>query len=104
MCQKDPWGAIVVSMEAHSTQRGQPPRMHGSGLWRDEQKKQRVTPVPLSGGNLNHSKGNLSHSEGNFNQTEGDLNQSKGNLNQSEGNLNQSEGNLNQSEGNLNQS
>ena len=40
-------------MEAHSTQKGQPPRMHGPGLWKYEQKEQRVTPVPLSGGNCN---------------------------------------------------
>jgi len=30
MCQEEPWGAIEVPMEAHSTQRGQPPRMHRS--------------------------------------------------------------------------
>src|SRR6218665_820944 len=37
--------------EAHSTQRGQPPRMHGPGLWRYEQKEQRVTSDPMSGVN-----------------------------------------------------
>src|SRR6218665_88547 len=37
MCQKESWGAIVAPKEAHSTQRGQPPRMHGPGLWRYEQ-------------------------------------------------------------------
>src|SRR6218665_417010 len=29
MCQKESWGAIVATKEAHSTQKGQPPRMHG---------------------------------------------------------------------------
>src|SRR6218665_2925913 len=38
MCQKETWGAIVAPEEAHSTQRGQPPRMHGPGLWKYEQK------------------------------------------------------------------
>ena len=51
MCQKESWGAIFATQEAHSTQRGQPPRMHGPGLWRYEQKEQRVTPVPMSGVN-----------------------------------------------------
>ena len=51
MCQKESWGAIVATKEAHSTQRGQPPRMHGPGLWRYKQKEQRVTPVPMSGVN-----------------------------------------------------
>ena len=51
MCQKESWGAIVATKEAHSTQRCQPPRMHGPGLWRYEQKEQRVTPVPMSGVN-----------------------------------------------------
>src|SRR6218665_2448804 len=46
MCQKESWGAIFATTEAHSTQRDQPPRMHGSGLWMYEQKEQRVTPVP----------------------------------------------------------
>src|SRR6218665_3114831 len=50
MCQKESWEAIVAPKEAHSTQRGQPPRMHGPGLWRYEQKEQRVTPVPMIGG------------------------------------------------------
>ena len=52
MCQKESWGAIVATREAHSTQRGQPPRMHGPGLWRYEQREQRVTPVPMSGVNF----------------------------------------------------
>src|SRR6218665_2166303 len=45
MCQKESWGAIFATTEAHSTQRGQPPRMHGPGLWMYERKEQRVTPV-----------------------------------------------------------
>src|SRR6218665_3641665 len=45
------WGAITVPKEAQSAQRDQPPRMHGLGLWRYEQKEQRVTSVPLSGVN-----------------------------------------------------
>src|SRR6218665_440272 len=45
MCQKETWGAIVAPKEAHSTQRGQPPRMQGPGLWRYEQK---ATFVPMS--------------------------------------------------------
>jgi len=53
MCQKESWGAIVAPKEAHSTQRGQPRRMHGPGLWKYEQKEQRVTPVPMSGVNCN---------------------------------------------------
>src|SRR6218665_2650948 len=48
MCQKESWGTIFATEEAHSTQRGQPPRMHGPGLWRYKQKEQRVTPVPMS--------------------------------------------------------
>ena|SRR6218665_521100 len=51
MCQKEFWGAIFATKKAHSTQRGQPPRMHGPGLWRYEQKEQRVTPDPMSGVN-----------------------------------------------------
>src|SRR6218665_1527369 len=51
MCQKESWGAIFATKEAHSTQRGQPPRMHGPGLWMYEQKEQRVTLVPMSGVN-----------------------------------------------------
>ena len=51
MCQKESWEAIFATKEAHSTQRGQPLRMHGPGLWRYEQKEQRVTPVPMSGVN-----------------------------------------------------
>src|SRR6218665_1939851 len=39
MCQKETWGAIVAPKEAHSTQRGQPSRMHGPGLWKYEQKE-----------------------------------------------------------------
>ena len=37
MCQKESCGAIVATKEAHSTQRGQPPRMHGPGLSRYQQ-------------------------------------------------------------------
>src|SRR6218665_2060018 len=44
MCRKESCGAIAVPMEAHSTQRGQLPRMHGPGLWKYGQKEQRVTP------------------------------------------------------------
>src|SRR6218665_4034012 len=51
MCQKESWGAIFATKEAHSTQRCQPPRMHGPGLWRYKQKEQRVTPVLMSGVN-----------------------------------------------------
>src|SRR6218665_2032426 len=51
MCHNESWRAIVAPKKAHSTLRGQPPRMHGSGSWRYEQKEQRVTPVPLSGVN-----------------------------------------------------
>jgi len=51
MRQKESWGAIFAPKEAHSTQRSQPPRMHGPGLWRYEQKEQRVAPVPMSGVN-----------------------------------------------------
>src|SRR6218665_1839603 len=51
MHEKESWGAIFATKEAHSTQRGQPPRMHGPGLWRYEQKEQRVTSVPMSGVN-----------------------------------------------------
>src|SRR6218665_1567387 len=51
MCLKESWGAILATKEAHSTQRGQPPRMHRPGLWRYEQKEQRVTPDPMSGVN-----------------------------------------------------
>src|SRR6218665_1687244 len=53
MCQKESWGAIFATTEAHSTQRDQPPRMHGPGLWMYEQKEQRVTPVPIIGVNCN---------------------------------------------------
>src|SRR6218665_3221257 len=53
MCQKESWGAIFATTEAHSTQRDQPPRMHGPGLWMYEQKEQRVTPVPMIGVNCN---------------------------------------------------
>src|SRR6218665_1759859 len=35
-CVKESWGAIVATKEAHYTQRGQPSRMHGPGLWRYE--------------------------------------------------------------------
>jgi len=38
MCRKEPWAAITVPMEAHSTLRDQPPRMHGSALWKSGQK------------------------------------------------------------------
>jgi len=51
MCQKESMEEIVAPKEAHSTQRSQPPRMHGPGLWRYEQKEQRVTSVPMSGVN-----------------------------------------------------
>src|SRR6218665_107827 len=53
MCQKESWGAIFATTEAHSTQRDQPPRMHGPGLCRYdyEQKEQRVTPVLMNGVN-----------------------------------------------------
>src|SRR6218665_3659751 len=47
MCQKESWGAIFATTEAHSTLRDQPPRMHGPGLWMYEQKEQRVTPVRM---------------------------------------------------------
>jgi len=53
MCQKESWGAIVATKEAHFTQRGQPQCMPGPGLWRYEQKEQRVTSVPMSGVNCN---------------------------------------------------
>src|SRR6218665_2744823 len=46
-------GTIAVSMEAHSKQRGLPPRMHESGELKYGQKGQRVPPVPLIGGNCN---------------------------------------------------
>jgi len=48
MCWKEPWGAIAVPMEAHSTERGQPLRMHGPGLCKYGQKEQSVTPLLLS--------------------------------------------------------
>src|SRR6218665_3941527 len=51
MCEKESWGAIFATTEAHSTQRDQPPRMHGPGLWLYEQKEQRVTPVRMIGVN-----------------------------------------------------
>src|SRR6218665_2523963 len=51
MCQKESWGAIFATTEAHSTQRDQPPRIHGPGLWMCEQKEQRVTPVRMIGVN-----------------------------------------------------
>src|SRR6218665_1645821 len=51
MCQKESWGAIFATTEAHSTQRDQPPRMHGPRLWMYEQKEQRVTPVRMIGVN-----------------------------------------------------
>src|SRR6218665_179392 len=47
MCQKESWGAIFATTKARSTQRDQPPRMHGPGLWMYEQKEQRVTPVRM---------------------------------------------------------
>src|SRR6218665_4202710 len=53
MCQKESWGAIFATTEAHSTQRDQPQRMHGPGLWMYEQKEQRVTPVRMIGVNCN---------------------------------------------------
>src|SRR6218665_238818 len=54
MCQKESWGPIVATKEAHSghsTQRDQPPRMHGPRLWRYEQKEQGLTRVSMSGVN-----------------------------------------------------
>jgi len=36
-------------MKTHFTE-GQPPRAHGSALWKYGQKRQRVPSVPLSGG------------------------------------------------------
>src|SRR6218665_640740 len=51
MCQKESWGAIFATTEAHSTQRDQPPRTHGPGLWMYEQKEQRVAPVRMIGVN-----------------------------------------------------
>jgi len=30
----NPWGTIAVPMEAHSRQKGQPPRRNGSALWK----------------------------------------------------------------------
>src|SRR6218665_2969971 len=42
MCQKESWGAIFATTEAHSTQRDQPPRMHGPGLWMYERVVPRV--------------------------------------------------------------
>src|SRR6218665_926509 len=53
MCQKESWEAIFTTTEAHSTQRDQPPRMHGPGLWMNEQKERRVTSVPMIGVNCN---------------------------------------------------
>ena len=50
MCQKDSWGAIFATKEAHSTQGVQPQRMHGLG-YGGTSKEQRVTPVPMSGVN-----------------------------------------------------
>ena|SRR6218665_917812 len=44
MCQSGPWGAITVPVEAHSKQRGQPPRMRKSGELKYGQKGQRVPP------------------------------------------------------------
>ena len=38
MRQKEPWGTIAVLIEALSTQRGQPPRMHRPVFWKYEQK------------------------------------------------------------------
>src|SRR6218665_8327 len=51
MSQKESWGAIFATTEAHSTQTDQPPRMHGPRLWMYEQKEQRVTPVRMIGVN-----------------------------------------------------
>jgi len=42
MRQSEPWGAITVTMEAHSKQRGLPPRMHEPGKLKYGQKGQRV--------------------------------------------------------------
>src|SRR6218665_880587 len=51
MCEKESWGTIFATTEAHSTQRDQPPRMQGPGLWMYEQEEQRVTPVRMIGVN-----------------------------------------------------
>lgn len=44
-------GAIAVPMEVHSTQRSQPPRRHGSALWKYEQFKgtRSKPPSPFQG-------------------------------------------------------
>src|SRR6218665_2337800 len=44
MCKNELWGAIAAPMEVHSTRKGQPPRMHGSALWKYGQKGQRRFP------------------------------------------------------------
>ena len=50
MRQNEPWGAIAVSAEVHSTWKGQPPRMHGSALWKYGQKGQRRPPFQRAEG------------------------------------------------------
>ena len=45
-------GVIAVPMEAHSKQRGQPPRMNESGELNYCQREKEY-PVPLIGGNCN---------------------------------------------------
>jgi len=50
MCQKESGGAIVAAKEAHSTQRGQQPRMHGPGYlvhYRSKLKKLPTNNTPL---------------------------------------------------------
>jgi len=44
MRQSEPWVAIAVPMEAHSKQRGQPPRMHVSGELKYGQKDKEYPP------------------------------------------------------------
>jgi len=44
MRQSEPWGAITVPMEAHSKQRGLPPRMREPDELEYWQKEQRVLP------------------------------------------------------------
>jgi len=44
MCQNEPWGAIAAPTLVHSTRKGQPKRMHGSGELKYGQKGQRGPP------------------------------------------------------------
>jgi len=48
MRQNEPWGAIAVPMESNSTQRGQALRMHGSALWKYQQKRKEHPPTCIS--------------------------------------------------------